>query len=487
MSRRERKSEKSGWRRALRAVARILLAVMLFALVASWLPFARFPEPPDAQSVNASVESMLADIETPDRAAIIESSTDALDERIRLMAQAEREIIITTYECHDGESTRDVLAVALHMAGQGVKVRFLADGIAGRLDIMPNDLFAAAAGCENVEIRFYNLLYMLTPWRNMGRMHDKYVIVDDTAYLLGGRNMYDGFLGDYPTKRHYSHDREALIYNSGRAGEGQSRSSLFQLRDYFEDIWDDEYTRAYSPKSMSAGKRDAILGELEARYGRIREEKPELFRPMDYEGMTEPTDGVWLLSNPTTIYAKQPVLFAQLCALMDKARESVVIHSPYAVLNSMMRRELAEAAARVPVTLMVNAVENGANFVASSDYLYHREEVLSTGVRLLEYAGGKSYHGKAIAIDDDISIIGSFNLDMRSAYVDTELMLVIRGQAVNAQLRRNMEALHADCRRVLADGECVVPESLEIAPLPLWKSAAMRVLGAVLQLTRNII
>ena len=36
----------------------------------------------------------------------------------------------------------------------------------------------------------------------MSRMHDKYVIVDDSLYLLGGRNVYDSFLGaqDGPKK-----------------------------------------------------------------------------------------------------------------------------------------------------------------------------------------------------------------------------------------------------------------------------------------------
>ena len=95
---------------------------------------------------------------------------------------------------------------------------------------------------------------------------------------------------------------------------------------------------------------------------------------------------------------------------------------------------------------MINAVENGANVVASGDYLYHRGEVLSTGVKLLEYAGGKSYHGKAVAIDDCLSVIGSFNMDLRSTYLDTELMLVIRSPEINAELRGYMDALHADCR-----------------------------------------
>ena len=44
-------------------------------------------------------------------------------------------------------------------------------------------------------------------------MHDKYVIVDELAYILGGRNTFDYFIGDYPNKN-MSYDREVLIYNT---------------------------------------------------------------------------------------------------------------------------------------------------------------------------------------------------------------------------------------------------------------------------------
>ena len=482
-----KKKKRSLAGRILRGLLLVVLTMMVFTTVASYLPFARTPVLEDRSEIEARAEAMQHDVATADRAAILESSTAALDERIRMMARAEREIIITTYECHDGESTRDLMAVACHMARQGVRVRFLADGIAGRMDIMPNALFRAVAHCPNVEIRFYNLVSPWTPWRHMGRMHDKYVIADDFAYLLGGRNMYDGFLGDYPTHRHYSQDREALVYNGARGTPESGSSSLSALKDYFEDMWSLPETSVYAPAAPKPGELEADLAQLEARFQRIRAEKPELFAEADYESMTLSTAGIWLVSNPITIYAKQPVVFAQLCALMARAKEDVVIHSPYAVLNDDMRDALSAIAAKAPVTLMINAVENGANVVGSSDYLYHKQDVLSTGVEILEYAGGISYHGKSVAIDGDLSVIGSYNLDLRSTYVDTELMLVIRGEAVNARLREHMEALHADCLRVIDAEHSEHRPGLTVDPLSMGRRIALRVLGALLQPFRNLV
>ena len=472
-------------RRALRWLRRLVLGLILLQIAACYAPFALLPalDADTAAAVEARVDEMQRDIETGDRAMLLESSQSALEERLRLIGQARREVVIVTYECHDGESTRDILAAALERAAAGVRVRILVDGIAGRLDHMGGELFCAAALHPNVEIRFYNLLRQWTPWKHMGRMHDKYVIVDDTAYVLGGRNMFDKFIGSYPT-RVRSLDREALVYNS----DGAESSSLFALREYFEGMWAHPETVAFDAAGrVNAARCAAVTAELSARLQRLRREHPDWFEARDYAAMTEPTGGVWLVSNPTGIYAKQPVVFATLCALTGRARREVTLHSPYAVLNGDMRDALSAAAARVPVTLMVNAVENGANLAASGDYLYHRREVIDTGVRLLEYAGGISYHGKAAAIDGDISVIGSFNMDMRSAYVDTELMLVIRSPQINAQLRGYMEALHAGCRRVVDPDTAIVPEGLDIPALPLWKRAALYAIGALLQPVRHLV
>ena len=258
------------------------------------------------------------------------------------------------------------------------------------------------------------------------------------------------------------------------------------MKGYFEGMWAHPQTAAFG-KACGDADRDAVYGMLRERLAALKREKPKLFAPADYAAMTDATRGVWLISNPTGIYAKRPEAFAQLCALMETAKEGIVIHSPYAALNGWMRGRLSAIAAKVPVTLMVNAVENGANVVASGDYLYHRRGVLSTGMSVLEYAGGDSYHGKSIAIDGDIAVIGSYNLDLRSTYVDTELMLVIHSPAVNAKLRGHLEALHADCRAVRADGSGEVPDGLDIPPLPLWKKAAMYAVGGVMQLVRNLV
>lgn len=466
---------------ARRWILFILAVFIIYLLLGAFIPFVRTPKISDAEGLKIRAEEMQYNIKSPDRAAILETNISALNERIRLMNQAEEEIIIATYDLRDGESTRDLFSVALKRADEGVKVRMLADGVSGFMRMKGNDLFYAMAAHPNIEIRIYNMVNPLLPWKTMGRMHDKYIIADDKVYILGGRNMFDYFIGEYPTE-HRSHDREALIYNSGKAKE----SSMRQVRDYFEHIWGLDEVSVFGKKACK-GDYTHIYDELNARYELLLSEKPELFLPFDYTAVTKPTQGVWLIANPTGLYAKEPIVFHQLHELMKLANKDIIIHSPYAVLNGYMRESIADIADKIPVTLMVNAVENGDNLVASSDYTYRRGQITNTGINLLEYAGGESYHGKSIAIDDDLSIIGSFNMDLRSAYVDTELMLVIRSEFINRQLRDNMASFHVNCRKIINNDEIIVPDHLEIPEAPLWKRIVWHVLGLVLQPFRILI
>lgn len=101
----------------------------------------------------------------------------------------------------------------------------------GGRPLSSSDLFCQLAAHENVEVRLYNPLNLLAPWKTNYRMHDKYLIADDLAYLLGGRNTDNRFLGRYTD--HYNVDRDILVYET-EPGQGQSYR---QLRDYFHRIW----------------------------------------------------------------------------------------------------------------------------------------------------------------------------------------------------------------------------------------------------------
>ena len=474
----------------VRFILLILIAVVLYLLIGAVTPFVHTKDVGSSYGEKAEQQNFYGDGTGPDRAKLVETNEGALEERLRLISIARKELILTTFDMRDGESTRDILAALLDAADRGVQVRILVDGISTSLRMEGKEVFYALSAHPNVELKSYNPLNLLFPWKTQGRMHDKYVIADNKAYLLGGRNTFDYFIGDYPTE-HRSHDREVLIYNTVWAKESSRESSLYSLKEYFEKIWAQPDCRLFHPEETLL-RKEKVQKETEAlkeRYCSMKEKWPELLSGAhSYDTETVETGKVTLLYNPTGIYGKEPWVFYSLQRLMAQADSRVVIHSPYAVCNKKMYEGLKEIAEKVPgAKLVINSVENGDNFVASSDYHYQKNKLIATGISLYEYDGGNSYHGKSILIDDDLSVIGSYNLDMRSTYVDTELMLVIHSSELNAQLSGNMEAIEEDCRKVLGPREYETPEHVKVQKVSPGKKAAFYIVGFVLQFFRYLV
>lgn len=135
--------------------------------------------------------------------------------------------------------------------------------------------------------------------------------------------------------------------------------------------------------------------------------------------------------------------------LMKQADGDVIFHTPYILCNSYMLDRLREVCASgKSVTMMTNSVANNGNPFGAADYDIYKQKVLDTGVQILEYDKGVSYHGKCFVIGEELSAVGSFNWDMRSAYLDTELMLIVDSPELNRQMREYMSGYEEDALSV---------------------------------------
>ena len=106
---------------------------------------------------------------------------------------------------------------------------------------------------------------------------------------------------------------------------------------------------------------------------------------------------------------------------------------------------------------------------------------------MYEVVCGQSLHTKTILIGDDLSIVGSFNADMRSAYLDTELMLVIESEEVNAALRQESVQYIDQSRLALHDGGTEYGARFEEMTLPWAKHALYTILSVVQRPIRHLL
>ena len=422
----------------------LLLLLLCYLLIA---PYTNQPSP-SAQTQDSFQASDCYGVSTgSDRAAIIDDNQAALELRLQMIAHAQEQLILSTFDFRSDQAGTDLLAALLDAGERGVQVRLLVDGFSAFLRMERNPLFYALSSHPNIEIRVYNPIQLWKPWNLMGRLHDKYLIADHTAYLLGGRNCFNSFLGSYGGGQ--NRDRDVLVYNAGNVSD----SSLYQVEDYYRSIsaldccrlfHDDEDLAARSSVQEAQETLHQRLAELKALY-------PACYAaPCDYRTATLPTRKITLLSNPTQVAVKEPVLFYELMELCKSAKKQVILHTPYVIANDWMTKQLGKIGSKGQI-LLNSAATNGNPF-ASSDYVRHKQELVDTGLEIHEYIGKISYHGKSIAIDDRLAIVGSFNMDMRSTYLDTELMLVIDSPEVTQALKASMDALDAQAA-VVADAE----------------------------------
>ena len=129
-----------------------------------------------------------------ERVKIIADNGEALSERIRLIAHAKKEIILSTFDFDTDNSGKMLLAALLNAANRNVNIKLIIDGMAYSSGILGNPWFMALTEMDNVQLKVYTPINPLKPWTAMGRLLDKYLIADRTAYILGGRNCIDYFL-----------------------------------------------------------------------------------------------------------------------------------------------------------------------------------------------------------------------------------------------------------------------------------------------------
>lgn len=452
----------------------ISTVLILYFILSITIPYKKQPNISTEYMNSFNLNDYYSDKSTYERAYIVEDNTEALLERLRMIERANENIVLSTFDFKSDNSGKDILAALLNAAERDVEIKILVDGFSALLSMNNNSYFMALSTMDNVEIKIYNPVSILKPWKSMGRLHDKYMIVDYDLYILGGRNTYDYFLGE---NGYQNHDRDILIYNTKPFNQD---SSIYELYDYFYKVWNMKECKYFNNEEYKGNKKKVIKAreELKDIYRANLEKYPFLLEEFDYEKITYEVNNISLLTNPIHIYAKEPTLFYSLARLMENADKEVKIHTPYIICNDMMYEALeAICKGDVDVYIMTNSVANNGNPFGASDYKINRDKILQTGVTIYEYEGGISYHGKSITIDDNISIIGSFNLDLRSVYLSTEIMLVIDSEDINKQLKGYMESYEEDSVQIIDKDNIVIPEGVVRQELTTKKELFIKIIS----------
>jgi putative cardiolipin synthase len=433
---------------------------------ATGAPGRALPVQPAATALDREIAPLVARNGGKTGAILVPDGLDAFAARALSARQAERSLDLQYYIWHDDLTGRLLGREAWLAAERGVRVRMLLDDInAGGKDLALLTLDAH----PKIEVRLYNPLRnrngigrameMLQRFFRLNhRMHNKAWIADGRMAVLGGRNIGIEYFN--ASDESNFHDLDLVLFgpavqqasdifdrywNSAAAvpvaSVGDGRSGDLQ-----SDATQDEPAQALIARARAEAESPAArayLQRVEASPN-VRAYLAQTLRPFW-------SDRIAIVSDPPIKHDldRTQLLVDRIERDLRGARRKAFLISPYFVPGDDATTGL--------VTLAKHGVHTGVvtNSLAANDvaavhggYSKYRPRLLAGGVHLYEIrahhgdpahrlgsSSGASLHTKAYVIDDARGFIGSFNMDPRSANLNTEMGVFFDDPGIAAALR----------------------------------------------------
>jgi cardiolipin synthase C len=388
-----------------------------------------------------------------------------------LLAGAADKTLDVQYYIWRGDHTGYLMFEALWQAAErGVSVRLLLDDTnTGGLD----DTLRALDAHPNIAVRLYNpmamrsarLLNFVTDFSRLNhRMHNKSFTADNQATIVGGRNIGDEYFGASENVGFEDLD----VIAAGLAVRDVTAS--------FEEYWNS--ASAYPAASIigSEGSRKELL----AHFAEVRADEDaqqylqslrdtKLVRDLLAENLPlhwadtrlVVDDPAKTLGQLDAVEDRERLMLGRLMTAIKQPEKTFDLITPYFVPGKQGTESLAAMVRnKVRVRVLTNSLSSSDVTAVHAGYAEYRKALLQAGVELYELKphlplkaaetnedgkpeakrktlGGSSsasLHAKTFAMDGNRIFVGSFNFDQRSAWLNTEMGLVIENAQFAGQL-----------------------------------------------------
>ena len=336
--------------------------------------------PPRINEVMVDDNRLTLLTEGPDRLATLIGLIDGAATSLRLL-----------YYIYRGDVSGDLVRAALDRAlDRGVSVALLVDGFGYAAPDHYFDLLIAKG------MRFCRF-HPAFGRRYLIRNHQKLALADDTRVLIGGFNIEDSYFGT---------TESGAWRDLGLMVEGEAAG---RLSSYFDQLF-----------AWASSKR-----------GRIRLLNRIVHLHSETRGALQ-----WTFGGPTR--GLSPWASAT-CRDLLAARDVEMIAAYFSPTWAMLRR-IARVADKGRARIITAAKSDNTATISAARHTYNR--LLRRGVEVFEYAPAK-LHSKLVILDDVVHV-GSSNFDIRSLYLNLEMMLRVDDPAFATMMRDYFEQELAD-------------------------------------------
>lgn len=342
------------------------------------------------------------------RMQLLTSTDDAMRALIRDISLAKNNIEMVFYIWQAGGLVDQVAEALMAAPRRGVRCRLILDS-AGSVDFFrsPYPAMLRAAGVNVVEALHVSILRVFLRRMDL-RQHRKMVLIDNYVAYTGSMNMVD--------PRFFKQD----------AGVGQ---------------WIDIMARMEGPVAIVMGIIFSCDWEIETGERIL---PPSDFNIMSFKQTSSHIIQV-IASGPSF---PEGVIHQALLTSIYAAREQLVITTPYLVPSDDLLHAICTAAQRSVEVHIIVPLHNDSMLVDWASRAFFAE-LLEAGVMIHQFEGGL-LHTKSVLVDGQLSLVGTVNLDMRSLWLNFEIILVIDDDDFGRALARVHEDYIASSRLIEA-------------------------------------
>lgn len=315
------------------------------------------------------------------------------------------------------DTTRGFFAAMERAVARGVTVRLLADYVATRRLANSEATFAeldriGVTWAWMLPVEPFKGKYQRPDLRN----HRKIVVVDGRTGFMGSQNLIDR---SYDSPKNLKRGLKWQELMTRLTGPVVAAVNAVFLSDWLIETGED----LSSAEQLTAAELEVSAPSASAKDGLLCQVVP---------------------SGPGYDTENNLRLFL---SLIYGATEKVILTSPYFVPDEAMVYAITSACQRgLEVQLFVSEI--GDQFMVWHAQRSYYSALLEAGVRIFLYPAPFILHSKHFSIDDDIAVIGSSNMDIRSFSLNSEVSLLVRGESFVAGMRE-VEQAYRDAGREL--------------------------------------
>jgi len=403
----------------------------------------------------------------PDWFVPLNRGPDALRMRLALIDSATTSIDAKYFIWHEDHTGSLMLERIIAAADRGVRVRLLIDDV--ELS-EATDEWVAADAHPNISIRIYNpfsarsegalgrFIHNLNDLARVNhRMHNKGLVSDNRLAIIGGRNVadeYHGF-GDAANFRDFDLMVGGEIVPAISSTFDHFWNSGWAYPAHVVEPEDRHDETALAVLRANLAARDIVLEPwLEIHQAEYHDWTTELvaFVETAISGSAE-----MLVDDPYINDPNPPAqVTSRLRELAGQARKEIIVVTPYLVPPAGYIDTIWEIEQRdVEIVILTNSLDTNNHVSVHAGYRHHREDLLDAGVDLHEYrldardrkeyeasghrADSFTVHAKVMIFDRRQVFVGTFNVDPRSMFINTELGLLIDSPELAEEIRQMVE------------------------------------------------